>query len=72
MVKKKTIVCRCEDLTLDEVERAIDEGYTECSKELLLQFLDGFIITKRGPRDDGKPAPKNVPLNNNLVLKKGL
>lgn len=52
------------------LKQEIDEGYIECSKELLLQFLDGFIITKRGPRDDGKPALKNVPLNNNLILKK--
>ena len=24
---KKTIVCRCEDVTLEEIERAVDEGY---------------------------------------------
>lgn len=26
--KKNTIICRCEDVTLEEVEKAIDEGYT--------------------------------------------
>jgi len=26
--KKRSIVCRCEDVSLEEVERAIDEGYT--------------------------------------------
>jgi len=29
MMKKKIIVCRCEDLTLDEVEKTIDMGYTD-------------------------------------------
>lgn len=24
----KTFICRCEDLTIDEIEQAIDEGYT--------------------------------------------
>jgi len=26
--KKKTIICRCEDVTLEEVEKVIDDGYT--------------------------------------------
>jgi len=26
--KDKTIICRCEDVSLEEVNRAIDEGYT--------------------------------------------
>jgi len=29
----KTIICRCEDLTLEEVEHAMDEGYT-CFEDL--------------------------------------
>ena len=28
-MKKKPIVCRCEDLTEDDVIKAIDEGYTD-------------------------------------------
>ena len=24
----KTFICRCEDLTIEEIEQAIDEGYT--------------------------------------------
>jgi NAD(P)H-nitrite reductase large subunit len=28
-MKKKAIICRCEDLTLEDVEKAIDEGYTD-------------------------------------------
>lgn len=26
--RKNTIICRCEDVTLEEVEKVIDEGYT--------------------------------------------
>lgn len=26
--KKNSIICRCEDISLEEVERVIDEGYT--------------------------------------------
>jgi bacterioferritin-associated ferredoxin len=25
---QKTFICRCEDLTIEEIEQAIDEGYT--------------------------------------------
>ena len=50
--------------------KEFDDGYTECSSELLLQFLDSLIILKRGPRDTSKPAPKKEILNNNLILKK--
>jgi NAD(P)H-nitrite reductase large subunit len=28
-MKKKAIVCRCEDISLEDVEKAIDEGYTD-------------------------------------------
>lgn len=27
--KKNIIICRCEDISLEELERIIDEGYTE-------------------------------------------
>lgn len=26
---KKTIVCRCEDVSLEDIEKLVDEGYTE-------------------------------------------
>ena len=31
-----------------------DDGYTECSSSLLVQFLDNLIIMKRGPRGSFK------------------
>ncbi len=52
------------------LKKEIDEGFTECSDDILLKFLDGLIISKRGPRDPSKPALKNEVLNNNLILKK--
>ncbi len=52
------------------LKKEIEEGYTECSDELLIQFLDSLIILKRGPRDSSKPEPKKEILNNNLILKK--
>lgn len=27
--KKKVIVCRCEDVSLEEIEKLVDEGFTE-------------------------------------------
>ena len=37
MDKSKIILCRCEDITLDDVHRLLDEGYTtfEDMKRLL-------------------------------------
>lgn len=65
--KKKTIVCRCEDLTLEEVERAIDEGYTDL-QELRKKLRIGMgpcqgrvciqIVMKILERKTGKKIPK--------------
>ena len=67
MVKKKTIVCRCEDLTLDEVEKAIDIGYTDL-EELRKKLRIGMgpcqgrvclpIVMKILERKTGKKIPK--------------
>lgn len=47
-----------------------DPNYLDCDDELLAHFLDGLIYFKRG-RDDSKPAlPLEIPVSNNLVLKK--
>jgi len=35
--KKNSIICRCEDVSLEEVERVIDEGYTNL--EEIKRFL---------------------------------
>jgi len=65
--KKKTIVCRCEDLTLEDVERAIDEGYTDL-QELRKKLRIGMgpcqgrvciqMVMKILERKTGKKIPK--------------
>ena len=47
-----------------------DEAFTACPDELLGSFLDGLVIHLRG-RDESRPArPLELPLPNNIVLKK--
>ncbi|HUX41076.1 MAG TPA: DUF1456 family protein [Rectinemataceae bacterium] len=33
-----------------------EPGYRECPDEVLASFLDGLIISRRGPREEAKPA----------------
>ncbi len=51
-------------------KREEDEGYEECPHEVLSCFLDGLIIFKRGEQKDRPRPPLEVPVTNNLVLKK--
>jgi uncharacterized protein YehS (DUF1456 family) len=47
-----------------------EEGYVECGDELMAHFLDGLVYFKRG-KDDSRPRqPFELPLTNNIVLKK--
>lgn len=47
-----------------------DIDYLACSDEIMAHFLDGLIYFKRG-RDESRPAlPMELPINNNIVLKK--
>ncbi|MGH8353156.1 MAG: DUF1456 family protein [Pseudomonas sp.] len=47
-----------------------EAGYLECGDELLAHFLDGLVIHKRG-KDESRPAhPLELPVTNNMVLKK--
>lgn len=53
------------------LKRETQDGFIECTDVVLEQFLDGLIIKKRGPADPSKPpAPSNVRINNNIILKK--
>jgi uncharacterized protein YehS (DUF1456 family) len=50
-----------------------EEGWKECSHEVMAHFLDGLVIYKRGPRppDPARaPSPLEVPVTNNVVLKR--
>jgi uncharacterized protein YehS (DUF1456 family) len=54
------------------VKKEEEEGYRECSDEVLEAFLDGLIALKRGKRE-GEAAPEKAPvaaLDNNEILKK--
>lgn len=47
-----------------------EEGYVECDHRSMANFLDGLIIEKRG-RDESKPLPPiEIPVTNNIILKK--
>jgi uncharacterized protein YehS (DUF1456 family) len=47
-----------------------EEGFVHCPDAVLAHFLDGLVIYKRG-RDESRPAqPVELPVTNNVVLKK--
>ena len=47
-----------------------EPGYVPCPHEVMSHFLNGMVIFKRG-RDESRPMPPaEVPVTNNLVLKK--
>ncbi|MBM7059799.1 DUF1456 family protein [Pseudomonas sp. UL073] len=47
-----------------------EAGFAPCDDEALAHFLDGLILHLRG-KDESRPAPAiELPLTNNLVLKK--
>lgn len=53
------------------VKKEDEQGFLECSDEVLESFLDGLIAYKRGKRED-RPQQKNNAqhLTNNEILKK--
>ncbi|MCW3149373.1 DUF1456 family protein [Stutzerimonas stutzeri] len=50
--------------------REEETGYRECPDEAMAAFLDGLVYLKRG-KDDSRPTPPlELPVSNNLILKK--
>jgi uncharacterized protein YehS (DUF1456 family) len=47
-----------------------EPGYRPCDDELMARFLDGLVIYKRGEDDTRPPRPLEVPVNNNIILKR--
>jgi len=47
-----------------------EEGYRECSDQLLAHFLNGLVLYLRGPDENRPLRPIELPVTNNLVLKK--
>lgn len=46
------------------------EGYQECSDAVMVRFLDGLIVHRRGRPEGSTPPPLARAVTNNLVLKK--
>ncbi len=49
-----------------------EEGYAECDDEIMMAFMNGLVVYKRGPSDH-VPEPYHArknPLTNNFMLKK--
>jgi uncharacterized protein YehS (DUF1456 family) len=44
--------------------------YLKCADHILAHFLDGLVIYRRGQEDAHPPMPLELPMTNNLVLKK--
>ncbi|MEX6501093.1 DUF1456 family protein [Pseudomonas zhanjiangensis] len=47
-----------------------EDGFQPCDDELMAHFLDGLVTFKRGKDDSRPPQPLELPISNNLVLKK--
>ena len=47
-----------------------EEGFTPCDDELMAHFLDGLVFFKRGKDDSRRAQPLELPVTNNMVLKK--
>jgi uncharacterized protein YehS (DUF1456 family) len=47
-----------------------DDGYQACGDEVMAHFLNGLVIYKRGKDEARPPQPVEVPVTNNIVLKK--
>ena len=62
LVKKNEII--------DYLRSEEDPEFVACPDELVAYFLDGLIYQKRG-KDENRPRPPiEVPITNNLVIKK--
>ena len=52
------------------LKREDDEGHQPCGDEVMAHFLNGLVTYKRG-KDQSRPPPSvEVPVTNNIVLKK--
>ncbi len=47
-----------------------EDGYRPCGDKVMAHFLNGLVIYKRGKDDSRPPQPIEIPVTNNVVLKK--
>lgn len=69
-------IMKLADITvpLDEIKAYLlneeDAGFIKCSDEVMAHFLDGLVYFKRGKDESRPPVPFELPISNNVVLKK--
>ncbi|MDU9391493.1 DUF1456 family protein [Pseudomonas japonica] len=47
-----------------------DAGFRHCPDEVMAHFLDGLVIFRRGRDESRPPLPIELPVSNNIILKK--
>ncbi|UVJ45199.1 DUF1456 family protein [Pseudomonas sp. LS1212] len=47
-----------------------EEGFVHCPDEVMAHFLDGLVVFKRGKDESRPPLPIELPVTNNIILKK--
>ncbi len=47
-----------------------EEGFVHCPDDVMAHLLDGLVIFKRGKDDSRPPLPVELPVTNNIILKK--
>jgi len=74
-MKKQTIICRCEDITEEDVIKAIDQGYTDieelrkklrigmgpCQGRVCIQLVTRILEKKTGKKVSKIPLPTSRP-----------
>jgi uncharacterized protein YehS (DUF1456 family) len=52
------------------LKRDDEAGFRPCGDEVMSRFLNGLVIYKRGKDDSRPPAPVEIPVTNNAILKR--
>ncbi|MCY1424527.1 hypothetical protein D9M71_402750 [compost metagenome] len=47
-----------------------EEGFAPCPDLVMAHFLDGLVVFKRGKDESRPPLPIELPVTNNIILKK--
>ncbi|SEM35411.1 Uncharacterized conserved protein YehS, DUF1456 family [Pseudomonas sp. ok272] len=57
-------------LTYLDKKEEDEEGFVRCPDTVMAHFLDGLVIFKRGKDENRPPQPVELPVTNNIILKK--
>ena len=62
------------DISREEIaaflKKEDEADFQQCSDEVLVHFLDGLIVYRRGKNENSRARPEIVVINNNVILKK--